>query len=506
MPTPPDRRAFLRTGGLAALTLGAQGVSPLGAVGMNGAQADTTARGAAGAPRPADWRALADGLDGKLIRPGDAAYSGARKLFNPTFDVIRPAGVALCANPSDVAECVGFARRLKLPLAVRSGGHSYAGWSTGNGLVLDVSRMNKVAHSSGRATVGAGAKLIDIYDKLAASGVSIPAGTCATVGVSGLTLGGGIGVVSRKYGLTCDVMESVQIVTADGRLLTCDANHNADLYWASRGGGGGNLGVAVSFEFRTHPTREVTVFFLHWPWSKAVKALRAWQAWAPSAPDAMWSGMHLSRNGGTDVEVVGLYLGGKAGCERLLDRLADAAGSPSSSSVTQTSYRQAMLIMAGCASRSVAECRLPATLPGQARGGRLSRGNFTAKSHMAYRPLSEAGAKALVAQVARPGEHTVLLDALGGAVARVRPDATAFPHRTALYSVQYYAHRLGAKAWTRTARTAMRPHFGDHAYVNYVDPELGGWRAAYYGGNATRLAQVKAVRDPGRLFRLPQGI
>ncbi|MGC5013272.1 FAD-binding oxidoreductase [Streptosporangium sp. DT93] len=533
MRTPPDRRAFLRTGGLAALafgaTLGAPGTPALGATGTSGrdasgagggagtagrdtagasgrAAAGAAGKGAAGAPRPADWRALAEGLKGSLVRPGDAAYDRARRLFNPAFDAVRPAGVAYCADPSDVAECVGFARRLGVPLAVRSGGHSYAGWSTGTGLVLDVSRMSTVRHASGRAVVGAGARLVDVYDRLAASGVSVPAGTCATVGVSGLALGGGIGVVSRKYGLTCDVMESVRIVTADGRLLTCDANHHPDLYWASRGGGGGNLGVAVSFEFRTHPAREVTVFFLHWPWSRAVGTLRAWQAWAPSVPDAMWSGMHLSRDGGMDVQVVGLYLGGRAECERLLDRLADAAGSPSSSQVRQTSYRQAMLTMAGCGSLSVDRCHLGGSLPGQTRGGRLSRDTFKAASHMAYRPLSEAGARTLVAQVARAGDHTVLLDALGGAVARVRPDATAFPHRAALYSVQYYAHHAGAATWTRTARAAMRPHFGDHAYVNYIDAGLSGWRSAYYGPNAARLARVKAAYDPGRLFRLPQGI
>jgi hypothetical protein len=483
MRTVPDRRTFLRIGGMAALSLGA-----------------TTAPGAP------DWNALGRGLDGKLIRPGDATYDSARRLFNPAFDGVRPAGVAYCANPSDVAECVNFARRMNVPLAVRSGGHSYAGWSTGTGLVVDVSRMSKVSHTSGRATVGAGAKLVDVYDKLAASGVSIPAGTCATVGMSGLALGGGIGVVSRKYGLTCDVMESVQMVTADGRLLTCDANHNPDLYWASRGGGGGNLGVAVSFGFRTHPTREVTTFFLHWPWAKAAKALRAWQAWSPTTPDAMWSGMHLSRENGLDVEIVGLYLGGRAACEKLLDRLADAIGATSSSSVRQTSYSHAMMVMAGCSTLSVAQCHQPGSLPGQARGGKLSRDDSRAKSHMAYRPLSESGAKALVAEVARPGNHTVLLDALGGAVGRVRPEATAFPHRAALYSVQYYAHRAGAATWARNTHTTMRPHFGDHAYVNYIDSELSGWRTAYYGTNATRLSQIKAAHDPGRLFRLPQGI
>ena len=483
----PDRRTFLRAGGLAALTLGAG--SPAWA-----------------APAPSDWNALGRGLDGRLVRPGDAVYDTARRLFNPAFDTVRPAGVAYCAHPSDVVECVNFARRTNVPLAVRSGGHSYGGWSTGTGLVLDVSRMNKVTRTTGRATVGAGAKLVDVYDRLAASGVSIPAGTCPTVGVSGLTLGGGIGVVSRKYGLTCDAMESVRLVTADGRLLTCDADHHPDLYWASRGGGGGNLGVAVSFGFRTHATREVTVFFLHWPWAKAARTLRAWQTWMPTTPDEMWSTMHLGNDGGTDVQVGGLYLGGRAACERLLDRLADRIGPVSTTFVRQTSHRHAMMIMAGCSTLSVSQCHRPGSLPGQTRDGRLSRDNFRGKSHMAYRPLSEAGARALVAEVSRPGNHTVLLDALGGAVGRVGPEATAFPHRSALYSVQYYAHRAGAAGWARNAHAAMRPHFGDHAYVNYVDPELSGWRAAYYGANATRLARVKAAYDPGRLFRLPQGI
>ncbi|MBB2909755.1 FAD/FMN-containing dehydrogenase [Streptosporangium becharense] len=526
MSTPPDRRAFLRIGGLSVLAAGAGSAgatarpaaasTPASAgTGANGPAARASvphAAGAAGAsgarsaPGPGDWRALGAGLEGRLVRPGDAAYDRARRLFNPAYDSVRPAAVAYCANPSDVAECVTFARRTGLPLAVRSGGHSYAGWSTGTGLVVDVSPMSSVRHSSGRAIVGAGAKLVDVYDRLAADGVSIPAGTCATVGVSGLALGGGIGVVSRKYGLTCDVMESVQIVTADGRLLTCDADHDADLYWACRGGGGGNFGVAVSFGFRTHPVREVTVFFLHWPWSKAARVLRAWQAWGPSAPDALWSGMHLTHENGTDVQVVGLHLGGRADCERLLDRLTAAAGSPSRSTVDQTSYRHAMMLMAGCGSLSVAQCHLGGSLPGQTRAGRLSRDTFAATSHLAYRPLSETGIRTLVAEVSRAGDHTVLLDALGGAVGRVRPDATAFPHRAALYSVQYYAHRAGAARWARNARAAMRPHFGDHAYVNYIDAGLSGWRSAYYGPNAARLARVKAAYDPGRLFRMPQAV
>ncbi|MEU7877085.1 FAD-binding oxidoreductase [Microbispora bryophytorum] len=484
-----DRRSFLRVSALA------------GATALSG-----TAFAAAG-PRPADWSALGRGLDGKLIRPGDASYDNARRVFNSAFDSARPVGVAYCTTAADVSECLAFARRYGVPVTSRSGGHSYAGWSTGSGLVVDVSPMNGVSSSGGHATVGAGARLVDVYAKLAAHGVSIPAGSCPTVGVAGLTLGGGIGVVSRQYGLTCDALESLKVVTADGKVVTCSPSSHPDLYWASRGGGGGNFGVATSFTFRTHPTRSVTLFFLHWPWSKAAAVLKAWQAWAPAAPDAMWSNCHLDHDPSLDVMVGGLYLGGRTACENLLQKLVDRVGSgPSTRYVATSAYDHAMMVEAGCASMSVAQCHRPGTLPGQNARGKLVRDSFSAKSHFAYTPLSSAGIKALLAQVAAPGRHTVMLDALGGAVARVRPDATAFPHRKALFSVQYYSHFSGAAAWARAAHAAMRPYFGDHAYVNYIDPELKNWRQQYYGANAARLARVKAAYDPGRLFRLPQGV
>ncbi|GII82789.1 FAD-binding dehydrogenase [Sphaerisporangium siamense] len=464
------------------------------------------ATGARTAPSPADWKALGKGLTGRLIRPGDASYDAARRLFNTSFDGVRPGAVAYCADPDDIAECLAFARRTGVPVTSRSGGHGYAGWSTGTGLVIDVSRMNGVKVAGGRAVVGAGAQLVDVYARLAARGVSIPAGSCPTVGVAGLTLGGGLGVVSRKYGLTCDVLESLKIVTADGRLRTCDADHDPELYWASRGGGGGNFGVAVSFTFRTHPTRDVTVFYLHWPWSRAAKVTAAWQAWAPHAPDALWSTLHLSHDPTPDVLVAGLHLGPRAECERLLAAFAATAGTPSRRTVRQMPYLAAMMDLGGCGSRTVSQCHRRGDLPGQTPDGTFPRDSFRAKSHMAYRPLTSAGVAALVAQVGRGGRHTVLLDALGGAVGRPGPDATAFPHREALFSVQYYAHTAGAATWVRGAHAAMAPHFGDHAYVNYIDPELKNWRQAYYGANAARLAKVKAAYDPGRLFRFPQAV
>ncbi|NJP93300.1 FAD-binding oxidoreductase [Nonomuraea sp. FMUSA5-5] len=475
-----DRRAFLHAAALAPL---APLALPARAAGSGG-----------GVTPPPDWSRLRGRLAGTLVLPGDAGYAAARRLNNPAFDGVRPQAVAYCASAADVSASLAFARAHGVPVTSRSGGHSYAGWSTGTGLVIDVSRMNRVAYASGRATVGAGAKLIDVYDRLARHGVSIPAGSCPTVGIAGLALGGGIGVVSRKYGLTCDVLESVRLVTADGRVLTCDARRHAGLYWASRGGGGGNFGVAVSFTFRTHQANDLTVFFLHWPWARAGAVVKAWQAWAPSAPDELWSSLHLGREErDLDVAVVGVHTGGRAALERLLAPFVERAGRPSSRSVRTTSYLDAMKIMGGCASMPVSECR------------RQRRETFAAKSHLAYRRLPAEGVRALVDGVARGGRHSVLLDAMGGAIGRVAPSATAFPHRAALFSVQYYAKGTDRR-WLRQLHGDMAGYFGDHAYVNYIDPDLSNWRSSYYGPNAERLAEVKATYDPNRLFRLPQGL
>ncbi|MEI5010844.1 FAD-dependent oxidoreductase [Streptomyces sp. PmtA] len=208
----------------------------------------------AGAPRAGDWTALGRGLDGTLVRPGSHDYDAARKLFNPRFDGLRPAAVAYCARPEDVRTCLEFAKRHQVPVAVRSGGHSYAGWSSGPGLVVDVQRMAGVSLSGTTATIGAGAKLIDVYDRLTARGRTVPAGSCPTVGVSGLALGGGIGVVSRAYGLTSDSVVGARIVTADGRIRTVDATHDPDLFWAL-GAGAATRSSAWSPSCGCGPTR-----------------------------------------------------------------------------------------------------------------------------------------------------------------------------------------------------------------------------------------------------------
>ncbi|WP_089314399.1 FAD-binding oxidoreductase [Actinomadura mexicana] len=500
-----ERRAMLK-----AAALG--GLGGLGGLGVAGCSEERppprTRRPSPPKPTgPADWNALERGLDGKLVRPSDASYKEARRLYIPRYDRVRPAGVAYCETPQDVAECVAFAAVKRVPVAVRCGGHSYAGWSTGPGLVIDVSPMDAVERDGDRAAVGAGTRLIDLYDKLAGDGVSVPSGSCPTVGVAGLTLGGGLGVTSRAYGLSCDALEAVQVVTADGRVLTCDAQRNPDLFWACRGGGGGNFGVAVSFTFRTHETGDVTPFSMRWPWRKAAGVVRGWQRWAPEAPGEVWTSLHLDTDpdqGTPGIEVTGLAL---AGADGHMGRLTAAIGTdPVSTTAQSRPYLDAMTFMGGCAGQSVEQCHGQGALPGQRPGGAFPRTEYSGKSHIAYRPLPDDAISALLDRFDKGNDvqnRSVLMDAMGAAIARAGPGDTAFPHREGLFCVQYLAPD---DAWLSATHTAMEPHLGGAAYVNYTDADLKDWAHAYYGPNLDRLRRVKAAHDPGRLFRFPQAV
>jgi FAD/FMN-containing dehydrogenase len=521
-----DRRAFL---GLTAAAAGAVGLSAC-------SRRDTNATPAASrraptltlkrtAPTSADWSGLGRDLDGQLVQPGDQNYGTARLLFDPRFDSIMPAGIAYCHSAADVATCLAFARRYIVPMTARSGGHSYAGWSSTTGLIIDVTGMSSVNldSSTGLAQVGSGTYLVDMYSSLTGQGVCVPGGSCPNVGIAGLTLGGGLGVVSRAYGLTSDNLESLQIVTADGQLRDCSASQNADLYWACQGGGGGNFGVATSFTFRTHPASGIVLFFLDWPWSEADQVVAGWQSWAPQAPDELWSNLHLLTSPGSStptIQVGGTYLGSVSDLQSELENLYQAVGSDSSNPYLSTSsYLNAMLVEAGCAQDSVAQCHLP----WQATGGQLSRQPELARSDFFTVPLSSSGIGTLLSGVenlqpvpgAIGGQGGVAFDACGGAINRIGPGDTAFVHRDALFLAQYtVTWNTGAAAadvdqraaWLRGFYASMRPYASGQAYQNYIDPGLANWQQAYYGANYGRLTQVKAAYDPDHLFQFPQAI
>ncbi|NUK21001.1 FAD-binding oxidoreductase, partial [Streptomyces lunaelactis] len=470
-----------------------------------------------------DWSALGRGLDGKLVRPGDAAYPTARQLYNTRFDSLKPAAVAYVAGEDDVRECLAYARAHRVPVSIRNGGHSYAGWSSGNGrLVIDVSSLNRVAADG---SLGAGAKLIDVYNALARNGRTIPAGSCPSVGVSGLALGGGHGVTSRAYGLTCDSLTSATIVTADGKQLTASATENKDLFWALRGAGSGNFGVVTRLRFRTHPTPSTVTAYLTWPWSKAAAVLGAWQKWGPDQPDEIWSSAHLAAGpggGSPTLSIAAFSLGSEGDLKNALDRLADSAGSPARSvSVRRRGYRDAMLGYAGCSTFAEAQCHLPGTTPGRNTQGALQRETYAAASDFFDRGLSAAGLHALIAATEAftrisPGQGggggSIALTALGGAINRVDPSATSFVHRRSRMLAQYIgAWRPGTagsaqQAWLKSAHASMRRYASGAAYQNYIDPTLTDWRRAYYGSAADRLTRLKKQYDPDRIFTFPQAL
>ncbi|MEW2624295.1 FAD-binding oxidoreductase [Streptomyces sp. NPDC048106] len=528
-----ERRTFI-SGGAAALTTTA--LTACGSGGGHSAAASTHPAGrpsgtsgaspssltpmrSTDASGPADWSALARDLDGTLVRPGDAQWGTAHRLYNTRFDALRPAAVAYVAHAADIRTVLSYARSHGIRVAIRNGGHSYAGYSSGDDhLVVDVSRLDRIRVSGDEAVVGGGAKLIDVYRGLAAKGVTIPAGSCPTVGISGLVLGGGHGVVSRAYGLTCDSLTQATLITADGKQLTADATDHADLFWALRGAGNGNFGVVTELRFRTHPAPQAVTGYLSWPWSKAAAVLRAWQEWGPTQPDEIWSSLHLECAPGRtpSVSVSCFSLGTYGELKNAVDRLAHQAGADASAvSLHRRGYEQAMEIYAGCSSFSApAQCHLPGSTPGRSAQGALGRETYAARSDFFDRSLSAAGIQTVLRQIAavRGGSGSIAFTALGGAVNRVAPTATAFVHRRSRMLAQYIASWPAgstggtAQSWLTSAHNAMAPYASGAAYQNYTDPTLPNWRKAYYGDAAERLEKVKAQYDPERFFSYAQGV
>lgn len=469
-------------------------------------------------PTEADWQTLASGLDGSLILPASMGYNEARVAFNSRFDGNRPQAVARCATPDDVSEVLAFVRRFKLPVAARSGGHSYAGYSTSSGIVIDVGPMDSIRLNGDIATIGAGAKLADIYEGLAAQGVSIPSGSCLSVGIAGITQGGGISIVNRAYGLTCDRLIAADIVTADGRQIRCDATQHPDLFWALRGGGGGNFGVLTSLSFQTHPIGNLTKFYVSFRLQDAASILALWMQWAHDLPDRFWSTAVFTINDSAEVPIIfsvsGFCIGDESDLEPYWSNfLASTQRQPLELNTNTRSYRDAL--MGYCYGLTLSECHLPPQTP----DAKLTRHAMAASSDMFDAIIPESGIQTLLQAVqqrlASGRKGVVKIDLLGGAISRVAPNATAYIHRNAMFDAQYYAYFPAGTSnevidevgnWATGMRTVMRPWSSGRAYQNYIDPRIQDWQTAYYGSNYARLASVKAQYDPDWIFRFAQGI
>ena len=286
--------------------------------------------------------ALEAAIEGSVVPRDSPDVALVRKPPWAQFEDVRAEAVVRCSTPADVAATIAFARRVGAETVARSGGHCFAGRSSTRGILIDLSKLSSVSVTDGLATVQAGALLGDIYERLDGHGFTIAAGACPSVGIAGLTLGGGLGILGRRYGLTSDQLVGAHVVLADGRAVDCDEHREADLFWALRGAGGGQFGVVTSLVFRTVPADDLTCFKLTWPYTQAAAAIELWQDWAPNAPDELAASLLVNASGTTEepaVTIFGAMLGPKTEASDTLDQLIVRLGAePSSATLEQMSH------------------------------------------------------------------------------------------------------------------------------------------------------------------------
>ncbi len=458
--------------------------------------ADTTVRTLSGAALTEEAiQGFGSKLRGELLRPGDSNYDDARKVYNGMIDK-RPGLIARCVGVADVIDAVNFARNNNLVVSVRGGGHNVAGTSLcDGGLVIDLSRMNAVRvdpeHRTARAE--GGATWGDLDRESQAFGLATTGGIFPTTGVGGLTQGGGIGYLNRKYGLACDNLVSADVVTADGKVVPASMSQNEDLFWALRGGGG-NFGVVTSLEYRLHPVGPVLGGMLIWPLALAKEVLPFHRDWARKTPDEMRSDAVLLRNpeGEPCLAALVCWCGDIGEGERVLTPLREFRP-PVVDTVASIPYK------------TVQDMLAPAYPPGLLQYW---------KSSFLRDYSNEAIGTMVDLFPSAPSPMTAIaLEHVGGAISRVGAQETAYSHRGAEFSFLIFSvwtipgETQRNIEWSRKYWDAVALYLEEGVYVNYLGEGEGEARVrAAYGVNYDRLRTVKGKYDPGNLFRSNQNI
>ena len=424
-----SRRSLLLTGTSLA------GAAVVGRV--TGLVSPAASGAATGTPTMADFQDLAASLSGSVVLPSTSGYLSALQLYDPIYDGERPLAVVQPASVADVATTASFGSGFSTPFAPRSGGHSYVGASGGDkGIQLDLRRLNSVTYNSSNQTVvvGAGASLYSVHTALEPFARTIPTGTCATVGVSGLTLGGGIGFEDRAYGLTCDALQGVQVVLANGSTVRASASQNPDLFWACRGGGGGNFGVVTEFTFATSPALPVGYATLRWTDADTESVIAGWQERIAAAPGTSWSELQLATGSKKVTPSITVFALGTTPTAEVNALVAAIGRAPAATKTAQYTHLQALQQVAGCAGYTNSQCQLvPA--------GRLTRRVHVSGSDILGRALRSTEISAISGYLrtwARTNATTTLIwEPFGGALAGKAVADTAFPWRNAVTSVQW---------------------------------------------------------------------
>jgi FAD/FMN-containing dehydrogenase len=448
-----------------------------------------------------DIRSLGERLHGALIQPGDEGYDAARRVYNALHDR-RPALVVQAADVADVMTAVTFAGEHGLPLAVRGGGHSVPGFGTcDGGLVLSLERLRgiRVDPEGRRVRAEGGCTWADLNHATAAFGMATTGGIVSSTGIAGLTLGGGLGFLARRCGLTCDNLLSADVVTAEGRFLTCSEDHNEDLFWALRGGGG-NFGVVTSFEYRLHDVADILGGPTFYPLESGV--MRRYQEWIAEAPEALGAVLGITLgpplpfvpeqwHGRPVIVVLTCWSGPATEDEAIRERLGHLGPI-----VGQSVQRMPYPVI-----NTLFDDLLPAGLH------HYWKGCFT-------RELTEEAIDVHLDFGARMPclQSATLLFPIDGACRRVAPDASAFAYRDATFATVLgpswpdpadSEHNI---AWVRAYYQALRPHSEEGGYVNFMSADDAHRVRANYRQHYDRLVEIKTRYDPTNLFRLNQNI
>ncbi|OBJ23645.1 FAD-binding oxidoreductase [Mycobacterium sp. 1245801.1] len=459
-----------------------------GAVGALATGAVLGAPRVAADPRPTGWEGLSTALGGKVVLPDSPQFAGAKQVFNTNYNGSTPAAVVTPTSAADVQKAMAFAAAHNLKVAPRSGGHSYTGASTANGtMVLDLRQLPGDANydaATGQVTVTPATSLYTMHRTLAAAGRGIPTGTCPSVGAAGHALGGGMGAQSRHAGLLCDQLTSASVVLPSGQAVTASAASNPDLFWALRGGGGGNFGVTTSLTFATFPTKDVDVVNLNFPPQSFAQVLVGWQNWLRTADQNSWALADAT------VDAMGVHC-------RILATCPAGSGNSAAAAITQAVGLQP----SGTENHTF---------------NYLDLVNYLAVGNLNPSPLGYVGgsdvfttvnagvAQGIAAAVnAFPrgaGRMLAIMHALDGALATVAPGATAFPWRRQSALVQWYVETgdpAAATNWLTTAHQAVQ-QYSVGGYVNYIEANQSPSR--YFGPNLSRLSAVRQKYDPGRIM------
>lgn len=476
------RRQFVHEAAVAAALLYGHPIKTLEALLEEGEQN-------AAALDSASVRKLASGISGHVITPEAPEYESARLIFNRAFD-LRPALIVRCARASDVARILDFGQKHNLSLAVRGGGHSRVGYGMcDGGVVIDLSGMKQIeVDASNRvARAEAGALVRDLDEATQRFGLATTSGGCPTVGITGLTLGGGEGRLMEKYGAACDNLISAQVVTVDGRQVEASQKSNSDLFWAIRGGGG-NFGVVTALEYQLHPVAEVVSGALIYPAGHIPELLQAFVRFLAAAPDEMDAFCQLMPSErGPRFKVDVCYCGEPRMANDLVRPLR--ALKPQDDSVKVMSYLEA-----------------------QAAGGFLLAPVAHFQTDLVLRELSDAAVAAIATAVNNaPATCKVIIVPLRGAVSRVALSDTAFALRQRAYEVDITgvwsapAEKADAMRWVTATRDTLQP-FAHGVYVNQLGNTSKQLVRAAYGPNYARLVEIKKKYDPNNVLRLNQNI